>query len=191
MSKKGLLIVYSGCSGVGNGTIMKELLKREDTFKLSVSATTRAPRPGEEHGKHYFFVTDEEFNSMIKNNEFLEYATYSNHNYGTPAKAVEEMLNKGYNVFLEIEVQGGLQVMKLRPDCMSIFIVPPSMEELERRLRDRGTEDEETIALRMATAREEMAHKNEYQHIVMNDNLEDAINEVISLVKTEQEKRNQ
>lgn len=190
MSKKGLLIVYSGCSGVGKGTIMKELLKREDSFKLSVSATTRSPRPGEVHGREYFFVTNDDFNSMIEKDEFLEYATYSNNQYGTPAKAVDEMLLKGYNVFLEIEVQGGLQVMKLRPDCMSIFIVPPSMEELENRLRGRGTETEDVIAVRMAAAREEMTFQNNYQFIVKNDNLEDAINEVIALVKSEQEKRN-
>lgn len=190
MSKKGLLIVYSGCSGVGKGTIMEELLKREDSFRLSVSATTRDPRPGEVHGREYFFVSNDEFNTMVENNEFLEYATYSNNQYGTPAKAVDEMLDKGYNVFLEIEVQGGLQIMKLRPDCMSIFIVPPSMEELENRLRGRGTETEDVIAVRMATAKEEMKYQDKYQFIVKNDNLENAIEEVIALVKKEQKNRN-
>ncbi len=190
MNKKGLLIVYSGCSGVGKGTIMRELLERNDTFRLSVSATTRSPRPGETHGKEYYFMTDDEFNSMIEKKEFLEYNTYSQHRYGTLAKAVDEMLDQGLNVFLEIEVKGGLQVMKLRPDCMSIFIVPPSMEELEKRLRGRGTESEEEIAIRMATAREEMKLKDRYDFIVENDDLEDAINEVISIVKREQDKRN-
>ncbi len=189
MSKRGLLVVYTGCSGVGKGTIMKEILAKEDDFRLSVSATTRDPRPGEIHGKDYFFVTKEEFEKMIDNDKFLEYATYADNYYGTPKDAVEEMLSKGYNVFLEIEVQGGLQVLEKCPDCLSIFIIPPSMEELERRLRGRGTEEESVIVKRMEAAKTEMTFKNRYDYIVMNDVAEKAAEEVISIVRQEQDKR--
>ncbi len=189
MSKRGLLVVYTGCSGVGKGTIMKEILAKEDDFRLSVSATTRDPRPGEIHGKDYFFVTKEEFEKMIDNDKFLEYATYADNYYGTPKDAVEEMLSKGYNVFLEIEVQGGLQVLEKCPDCLSIFIIPPSMEELERRLRGRGTEEESVIVKRMEAAKTEMTFKNRYNYIVMNDVAEKAAEEVISIVRQEQDKR--
>lgn len=189
MSKRGLLVVYTGCSGVGKGTIMKEILAKEDDFRLSVSATTRDPRPGEIHGKDYFFVTKEEFEKMIDSDKFLEYATYTDNYYGTPKDAVEEMLSKGYNVFLEIEVQGGLQVLEKCPDCLSIFIIPPSMEELERRLRGRGTEEEAVIVKRMEAAKKEMTFKNRYDYIVMNDVVERAAEEVISIVRQEQDKR--
>lgn len=190
MSKKGLLVVYTGCSGVGKGTIMKKLLQKESNFRLSVSATTRSPRPGETHGKEYFFVSREEFKEMIDNNKFLEYAQYADNIYGTPKDAVEEMLNHGYNVFLEIEVQGGLQILKKCPDCLSIFIVPPSMEELEHRLRGRGTEPNDVIEKRMEAAKTEMTFTNHYDYVVMNDNVDIAVDEIISLVKKEQEKRN-
>lgn len=190
MSKKGLLVVYTGCSGVGKGTIMKKLLQKESNFRLSVSATTRSPRPGETHGKEYFFVSREEFKEMIDNNKFLEYAQYADNFYGTPKDAVEEMLNHGYNVFLEIEVQGGLQILKKCPDCLSIFIVPPSMEELEHRLRGRGTEPNDVIEKRMEAAKTEMTFTNHYDYVVMNDNVDIAVDEIISLVKKEQEKRN-
>ncbi len=189
MNKRGLLVVYTGCSGVGKGTIMKEILAKEDDFRLSVSATTRDPRSGEIHGKDYFFVTKEEFEKMIDNDKFLEYATYADNYYGTPKDAVEEMLSKGYNVFLEIEVQGGLQVLEKCPDCLSIFIIPPSMEELERRLRGRGTEEESVIVKRMEAAKTEMTFKNRYDYIVMNDVAEKAAEEVISIVRQEQDKR--
>ncbi|MDD6644865.1 MAG: guanylate kinase [Oscillospiraceae bacterium] len=190
MSKKGLLVVYSGFSGVGKGTIMKEMLKREETFRLSVSATTRAPRPGEVDGREYYFITKEKFLKMIDNDEFLEYAQYADNYYGTPKKAVEDMLNEGYNVFLEIEVQGGLQIMEKCPDCLSIFIVPPSLEVLEQRLRGRGTETEEVIEKRMKAALDEQKYTSRYDFVVKNDIVEDAVNDVINIVKTEKEKRN-
>ena len=190
MSKRGLLVVYSGFSGVGKGTIMKEMLSREESFKLSVSATTRAPRPGEVDGREYYFITKEKFLSMIDNDEFLEYAQYADNYYGTPKKAVENMLDEGYNVFLEIEVQGGVQIMEKCPDCISIFIVPPSLEVLEERLRGRGTETEEVIEKRMKTALVEQGYIPKYEFVVKNDLLEDAVNDVINIVKTEKEKRN-
>ena len=190
MSKKGLLVVYSGFSGVGKGTVMKEMLKREETFRLSVSATTREPRPGEVDGREYYFLTKEKFLEMIEKDEFLEYAQYADNYYGTPKKAVEDMLNEGYNVFLEIEVQGGLQIMEKCPDCLSIFIVPPSLEVLEQRLRGRGTETEEVIEKRMKAALDEQKYTSRYDFVVKNDIVEDAVNDVINIVKTEKEKRN-
>ena len=190
MSKRGLLVVYSGFSGVGKGTIMKEMLSMEESFKLSVSATTRAPRPGEVDGREYYFITKEKFLSMIDNDEFLEYAQYADNYYGTPKKAVEDMLDEGYNVVLEIEVQGGVQIMEKCPDCISIFIVPPSLEVLEERLRGRGTETEEVIEKRMKTALVEQGYIPKYEFVVKNDLLEDAVNDVINIVKTEKEKRN-
>ena len=190
MSKKGLLVVYSGFSGVGKGTIMKEMLKREESFRLSVSATTRAPRPGEVDGREYYFITKEKFLSMIDNDEFLEYAQYADNYYGTPQKAVEDMLNEGYNVFLEIEVQGGVQIMEKCPDCLSIFIVPPSLEVLEQRLRGRGTETEEGIEKRMKTALVEQGYTSQYDFVVENDIVEKTVDDIINIVKTEKEKRN-
>ena len=190
MSKKGLLVVYSGFSGVGKGTIMKEMLKREETFRLSVSATTREPRPGEVDGREYYFITKEKFLEMIEKDEFLEYAQYADNYYGTPKKAVEDMLNEGYNVFLEIEVQGGLQIMEKCPDCLSIFIVPPSLEVLEQRLRGRGTETEEVIEKRMKAALVEQEYTSRYDFVVENDIVEKTVDDIINIVKKEKEKRN-
>ncbi len=180
--RKGKLIVYTGYSGVGKGTIMKKLLSLDDRVRLSVSCTTREPREGEIDGVHYFFISKDKFEDMIAKDGFLEYATYCGNYYGTPAKAVDDMLEKGYNVFLEIEVQGGMQIMKKRPDCVSIFIVPPSFEELERRLRDRGTEDEETILKRLAAVEEEKNFVKYYSHTVLNDNVDRAAKEILEII---------
>ncbi len=190
MSNRGLLVVYSGFSGVGKGTVMKEMLKREETFRLSVSATTREPRPGEVDGREYYFLTKEKFLEMIEKDEFLEYAQYADNYYGTPKKAVEDMLNEGYNVFLEIEVQGGLQIMEKCPDCLSIFIVPPSLEVLEQRLRGRGTETEEVIEKRMKAALVEQEYTSRYDFVVENDIVEKTVDDIINIVKKEKEKRN-
>lgn len=190
MSNRGLLVVYSGFSGVGKGTVMKEMLKREETFRLSVSATTREPRPGEVDGREYYFLTKEKFLKMIEKDEFLEYAQYADNYYGTPKKAVEDMLNEGYNVFLEIEVQGGLQIMEKCPDCLSIFIVPPSLEVLEQRLRGRGTETEEVIEKRMKAALVEQEYTSRYDFVVENDIVEKTVDDIINIVKKEKEKRN-
>ncbi len=183
--KRGTLFVYSGCSGVGKGTIMKELLARNEKIKLSVSATTRAPRPGETHGVEYFFVTHDEFNSMIEDDGFLEHEEFCGNCYGTPRKAVEEMLDKGYNVFLEIEVKGGVSVINRHPECVSIFILPPTLEELENRLRSRGTETEEDITNRLQTAIDELKIAPFYKYQVVNGDLESAISEVLDIVEKE------
>lgn len=183
--KPGKLIVYSGCSGVGKGTIMPHILKAFPDLKFSVSATTRDPRPGETNGVEYFFISIEEFEQMVAENGFLEHAVYCGNNYGTPRKAVEERLAQGINVILEIEVQGGVSVINNFPECVSIFILPPSMEELERRLRKRGTEDEETIKERLAQAVEEIKCAPVYKHQVINGDLEVAVDEVISIIRKE------
>ncbi len=183
--EKGKLVVYSGCSGVGKGTIMKELLRKNDNIKLSVSCTTRAPRDEDTEGVTYYFLTVDRFKELINEDGFLEYAVFCDNYYGTPKKPVDELLAKGYDVFLEIEVDGAMQVMKKRPDCISIFITPPSMEELENRLRGRGSEDEETIKKRMARAKEEMEFKKYYKYSVLNDNVERAADEVLSILNKE------
>ena len=182
--KKGTLFVYSGCSGVGKGTIMEKLLESDCNIRLSVSATTRDPRPGEVHGVQYLFVTKDEFAQMVEDDGFLEHEEYCGNFYGTPQKAVEDMLNEGYNVFLEIEVKGGVSVINRYPDCVSIFVLPPSLEELERRLRKRGTESEETIRKRLETAIDELKIAPFYKHQVVNGELDKAIEEVIGIVKS-------
>lgn len=146
MQKKGVLFVFSGPSGVGKGTLKAKLFEEfAGKIAYSVSATTRGPREGEADGKDYFFITRQEFESRVQNNEFLEHAVFAGNCYGTPRAYVEKLLNSGMNVVLEIDVQGALQVMQSMPECVSIFILPPSFEELERRLRGRGTETEEKI----------------------------------------------
>ena len=155
-----------------------------------MSATTREPRPGEVDGREYYFLTKEKFVKMIEKDEFLEYAQYADNYYGTPKKAVEDMLNEGYNVFLEIEVQGGLQIMEKCPDCLSIFIVPPSLEVLEQRLRGRGTETEEVIEKRMKAALVEQEYTSRYDFVVENDIVEKTVDDIINIVKKEKEKRN-
>lgn len=181
--KRGMLVLYTGSSGVGKGTIMQELLKRDKNIRLSVSNTTRSPRDGEIDGVHYNFVTKEQFESLIQKDGYLEYAEYCGNYYGTPKQQVEDLLNQGYDVFLEIEVRGGLQIMDKYPDVLSIFILPPSMDTLEKRLRDRNTEDEETILERLGQAKREIGCKDKYKYVVVNDNLEDAVDEILEILK--------
>lgn len=181
--KRGTLFVYSGCSGVGKGTIMKELLSADDNIRLSVSATTREARPGETHGKEYFFVSKEEFGKMVEEDGFLEHEEYCGNFYGTPRKAVEDMLQNGYNVFLEIEVKGGVSVINRYPECVSIFVLPPSLDELERRLRSRGTETEDVIRNRLETAVDELKIAPFYKYQVVNGELSKAVEEVLSIVR--------
>lgn len=181
--KRGMLVLYTGSSGVGKGTIMQELLKRDKNIRLSVSNTTRSPRDGEIDGVHYNFVTKEQFESLIQKDGYLEYAEYCGNYYGTPKQQVEDLLNQGYDVFLEIEVRGGLQIMDKYPDVLSIFILPPSMDTLEKRLRDRNTEDEETILERLGQAKREIGCKDKYKYVVVNDNLEDAVDEILDILK--------
>lgn len=181
--KKGMLVLYTGSSGVGKGTIMQELLKRDKNIRLSVSNTTRPPREGEIDGVHYNFVTKEQFESLIQKDGYLEYAEYCGNYYGTPKQQVEDLLNQGYDVFLEIEVCGGLQIMKKYPDVLSIFVLPPSLDTLEKRLRRRGTEDEETILKRLGEAKREIECSEKYKYVVVNDKLEDAVDEILDIVK--------
>ena len=185
MAGKGLLLVVSAPSGGGKGTILKELFAQDDNLRLSVSATTRAPRPGEEHGKQYYFISREEFESLISQNKMLEHAEYVGNYYGTPRDPVEEWLAAGNDVVLEIEVQGGAQVKKLMPECVSIFSLPPSMKVLEERLRGRGTEAEETVQKRLSTARREIPQAKEYDYIVFNDRLEDAVDDIQAILRAE------
>ena len=182
---KGSLIVLSGPSGSGKGTILAQLLaEREDTVP-SVSVTTRKPRPFEVDGVHYFFRAKEEFEKMIKENELLEYAEYNGNYYGTPADHVRKQLDAGKNVVLEIEVQGAEKVMDYRSDVISIFITTPSMKELERRLRGRGTESEEVIQNRLKTARWELSRAFRYQYVVLNDEIPDAVRRIHTILDAE------
>ncbi len=182
---EGMLIVLSGPSGSGKGTIIKSLLSmREDTV-LSISMTTRAPRPGEQDGVHYFFRTREEFEDTIRKDGFLEYAEYNGEYYGTPEAPIRRWLNEGKNVILEIEVQGAEKGMNHRSDLVSIFITIPSFEELERRLRDRATETEEKIRRRMATAQMELSRAFRYQYVVLNDEVEKAVARINTIIDAE------
>ena len=187
--KKGLLIVFSGPSGVGKGTKLKEVMK-DESLKLtySVSMTTRKPRDGEVNGINYFFVSKEGFEKAIDNHELLEYATYVDNYYGTPKNFVEKKREEGMNVVLEIDLQGAKQVMARAHDALSIFIEPPSMEELERRIRGRQSETEETIKKRIEVARNEMASRELYDYVVCNDELTKAIEDVKEIIRKEMEK---
>lgn len=179
---KGLLVVYAGASGVGKGTIMKRLLSRNENIRLSVSATTRAPREGEVDGREYYFVTRERFDQMIAEDGFLEHAEYVGNCYGTPKEPVFRMLEEGIDVFLEIEIKGFLQIKQSCPDCVSIFIIPPSYEELKLRLTGRGTESPEVIAERLKTAQEELSHQHLFDYVVVNDDVDRAADEVLSIL---------
>ncbi len=155
MKRQGMLAVVSGFSGAGKGTVMKALLEKYENYALSISATTRAPRPGEQDGREYFFMTDEQFEELIQNDRLIEHARYVNHYYGTPRSYVESKMAEGKDVILEIEIQGALNVKKQYPDAILIFVVPPTAAELKRRLVSRGTETEEVIASRLKRALEE------------------------------------
>ena len=185
---EGLLVVISAPSGGGKGTILKELFAKDDNLVLSVSATTRSPRPGEEHGKQYYFLQKEEFEELISQGKMLEYAQYVGNYYGTPREPVEQWMAQGKDVVLEIEVQGGAQIKKLMPGCVSIFILPPSMEVLEKRLRDRGTEEDATVRKRLEKAREEIPHAKDYDYVVFNDRLEDAVEDLRAILRAEKRK---
>ena len=182
---RGILLVVSAPSAGGKGTILGELFKRDGNLRMSVSATPRRPREGEEHGKHYYFISREEFRGLIDSGSMLEYAEYVGNLYGTPRGPVAQWLSEGHDVVLEIEVQGGAQIKKLAPDCVSVFITPPSMEVLEKRLRGRGTENEETIRKRLETARRELPQAENYDYVVINDRLEDAVDDMQAILRSE------
>lgn len=186
MNQKGKLIIMSGFSGSGKGTITKLLLEQfQDEYALSVSATTRSPRDGEVNGQHYFFLSTEEFEHMIKENAFLEYAKYVDNYYGTPKKYVEDQLNQGRNVILEIEIQGALQVKKLVPDALLLFVTPPSAEILKRRLKERGTESDEVITSRLSRAVEEARGCEVYDYLIINDNLQICVKQIHHIIQSE------
>lgn len=186
MSERGLLIVFSGPSGVGKGTVRQEIFSTPDQkFEYSVSMTTRAQRPGEVDGKDYFFRSREEFEELIRNGQMLEYAEYVGNYYGTPLTYVNETLDKGIDVFLEIEVQGALQVKKKVPDAVFIFLTPPDLNELQERLVGRGTDSEEVIAQRIERAREEIALMSEYDYAIVNDEVPLAAERVKRVIEAE------
>lgn len=172
---QGHLYIVAGSSGVGKGTLLKLFREKNPDIKLSISATTRKPREGEEDGVSYFFITKEEFKKSIENNEFLEWAEFSGNFYGTKKSFVEKTLAKGHNLILEIEVQGAKQVKEKMPDAISIFIMPPSLEDLEARLRGRKTEDEATIQKRLGAAAREIEAGKNFDYRIVNDNIEDAL----------------
>lgn len=185
MMNKGLLIVVSAPAGCGKDTILESAFKACNNLHYSVSATTRAPREGEGNGVHYFFKTREEFTQMIENNELLEHTEYAGNLYGTPREYIPKMLEAGKNVVLKIEVEGAANIRKLFPDCVLVFILPPSFDELERRLRKRGTETEETIKKRVGIAKIEMSFVKNYDYVIINANLEDAVKDFTSVVRAE------
>lgn len=182
--EKGKLIVLSGPSGVGKGTV-RDVMFEDQSLNLnySISMTTRQPRAGEEHGVHYFFVSKDEFEDTISNGGFLEYAQFVDNYYGTPKSYVDQLLSEGKNVLLEIEVQGALQVMEQRPEALSIFILPPSLEELEKRIRGRSTETEETIQKRLKQATEELSYKDHYKFNVINDDIQRTADEIAEIIR--------
>lgn len=175
MERKGSLTVISGFSGAGKGTIMRELLRRHPEYALSVSVTTRKPRPGEADGVDYHFLSQREFDALVEQDGLLEHAGYVDHCYGTPRRYVEEAIAEGKDVLLEIEVQGAMQIKEKKPEAILLFVTPPSAEELRRRLTGRGTETENVIRERMERAREEAKSMPLYEYLIVNDNLEDAV----------------
>lgn len=185
MSEKGKLIVISGPSGAGKSTVVFKAIEGRDDVCFSTSVTTRKPRPGETDGKEYFFVEPDRFAEMVQNNELLEHAEYVANSYGTPRAYVEKKLAEGLNVLLDIEVQGARQVHEKMPEAVMIFVIPPSLEELERRLRGRGTDTERAIEARLIRARQEYAEADFYQYIIVNDDKDKAAKELAAIIDAE------
>lgn len=183
--KQGRIIILSGPSGVGKGTVLKQVMQSDDSLRFSVSATTRSIRPNEIDGVHYFFMDKAHFEGMIERGELLEHASYAGNYYGTPEKAVNDALAQGVSVVLEIEVQGALQVMRRRPDAISIFVAPPSFAELRHRLLTRGDTAPEIAERRLAIAREECLAAEQYQYIVVNDTVEHAAAQIRAILAAE------
>ncbi len=182
---RGRTFIISGPSGVGKSTVLKALMEQRDKLYFSVSATTRSPRTGEVDGVHYHFLDEETFQNWISHDEFLEYAEYVGNFYGTPKRFVDEAMDRGEDVILDIEVQGALQVTEKRPDTVRIFLAPPSWEELERRLIQRGTDDPQRIHRRLQRAREEILTANTYDYVVINDCVEQAVKELDAIITAE------
>lgn len=183
--REGIMLVVSGPSGCGKGTICKELLQRNEGINVSVSVTTRKPREGEIEGLNYFFVTEEEFESMVANDEVLEYAHVHGSYYGTPKNFVFDNLDRGEDILLEIDVQGAMQIKDKYPQATFIFIIPPSMEELKNRIIKRGTESMDDIEVRYKNAFKELEYVNEYDYIVVNDEVEEAVNKIECIIQAE------
>lgn len=188
MSKRGLLIVVSGPSGTGKGTVCQALMDKRPDIHLSVSATTRNPRPGEIDGVNYYFLSEEKFKSMIEEKGFIEWACFCQNYYGTPKDKVEEQLAAGHDVILEIEVQGAMQVRSKFPEAVFVFVMAPSVEELERRLSGRGTEAPEVIKERLKTALWEYSNMEKYNYILLNDEVDGAVNRLISIIDAEKQR---
>lgn len=185
MNEHGILAVVSGFSGAGKGTLMKELLKRYDNYALSISATTRNPREGEEHGREYFFVTEERFKDMMVKEELIEYAQYVNHYYGTPKEYVLNQMKMGKDVILEIEIQGALKVKQHFSAAILIFVMPPNAEELKRRLIGRGTENMDVINARLRRAAEEAEGMEAYDYILINDKIDTCVEEMHRMIQVQ------
>lgn len=188
MSERGILVVFSGPSGSGKDTVLNKLCECDPNVKVSVSMTTREKRDGEIDGVHYYFVTKEYFEKKISENRMLEYAEYAKNYYGTPAEPVDEMLSQGKSVILKIEVQGAEKIRNRYDDVISIFLMPPSLRVLEQRLRGRGTEDEETIQHRLFIAKEEIRKAYDYDYVVFNDTVENAVANIKSILCAEKRK---
>lgn len=192
--RRGILVILSGFSGSGKGTIMNLLMSRyEENYALSISATTRKPRAGEQEGREYFFKSREEFEKMIEKNELIEYALYVENYYGTPKAYVEEQLEAGRDVILEIEIQGARRVKEMFPDTLLLFVTPPDADTLKKRLMGRGTDEESVVLARLSRAFEEASGVEDYDYLIINDVLEDCVNEVHSIIQNEHRKvkRNQ
>lgn len=185
MADRGILVVVSGFSGAGKGTLMKRLMEKYDNYALSVSATTRDPRPGEEHGREYFFHTKKEFEELILEDALIEYAQYVDNYYGTPKAYVGKQLNMGKDVILEIEIQGALKVKKKMPNTLLLFVTPPNAEELKHRLVNRGTESLEVIESRLSRASEEAKGMSEYDYILINDVIEECVDNMHSIIQSQ------
>lgn len=183
--KKGKTFIISGPSGVGKSTVLKKLFEGRDDLYFSISATTRQPRPGEQDGRDYHFISTEDFHEWIEADEFLEYAEYVGNFYGTPKKFVDAALIQGKDVILDIEVQGAYQVCAKRPDTVRIFIAPPSWDELERRLTERGTDSADKVGKRLLRAKVELKNAADYDYFVVNDTVENAVHEICSIMLAE------
>ena len=187
--KRGVLVIVSGPSGVGKGTILKKVIEENKNMKFAISATTRKPRLGEEEGKNYFFKTKEEFEKMIDRGELLEWVNYCGNFYGKPKKYIEETLKLGYDVIVEVEVEGAKNIKKSYPDSLLIFIVPPSFEDLEQRLRNRGTETDDVIENRIKRAKEEIKKASSYDYQIVNNDVDEAVCELVKKVDAKKMER--
>lgn len=187
---KGLIIILSSPSGAGKSSLAKALLEIDNNLRLSISATTRKPRPNEQDGVNYYFKTKSEFEELVKQNQFLEHAKIYDNYYGTPKKHVENLLNQGLDVLFDIDWQGARSIKQNAINAVSIFILPPNLEVLEQRLRNRAADNEEAIQLRMVSAQAEISHSNEYDHIITNDDFNDTLQQIHAIILEKRNKRN-